>query len=92
MTISLRSWKSEHSLKEFTDPKNFKPYEELKRKLNEVLGMSETFAPSAKPRMEDVASQKPSFEAPKQRKSVEDTAPWSEEDEDLNYFKALAED
>lgn len=86
-------WKSEHSLKEFTDPKNFKPYEELKRKLDEVLGMSSSPAPVSRPSMNDIASQKPSFEASKPRKSVEDTPPWtdSEEDEDLNYFKSLAD-
>ena len=88
-------WKSEYSLKEFVDPKNFKSYEELKRKMNEVLGLSgDHVAPAAKPRMEDVASQKPTFESSKPRKSIEDTPPWtdSEEDEDLNYFKALADE
>lgn len=88
-------WKSEYSLKEFIDPKNFKSYDELKRKLNEVLGMSgDHTAPAAKPRMEEVASQKPSFEASKPRKSVEDTPPWteSEDDDDLKYFKAMADE
>ena len=32
-------WKTEHSLSEFTDPKNFKPYTELKEKLDRVLGI-----------------------------------------------------
>lgn len=30
-------WKSEHSLKEFLDPANFKPYDELKKRLETVL-------------------------------------------------------
>jgi hypothetical protein len=32
-------WKKTHSLKAFLDPSNFKPYEELKAKLNRVLGL-----------------------------------------------------
>ena len=31
-------WKKQHSLKEFTDPKNFKTYDELKARLQQVLG------------------------------------------------------
>lgn len=82
-------WKSEHSLKEFTDPKNFKSYDELKRKMNEVLGLSEQVQSASITGL----TQKPSFEAAKPRKSVEDTPPWTDsEDEDLNYFKGLADD
>jgi hypothetical protein len=33
-------WKTEHSLEEFTDPKNFKGYGELKEKLDRVLGIT----------------------------------------------------
>jgi hypothetical protein len=33
-------WKSEHSLKEITDPKNFKTYDQLKARLNDVLGLT----------------------------------------------------
>ena len=33
-------WKSQHSLKEFTDLKNFKSYEELSARLNLVLNKS----------------------------------------------------
>ena len=35
-------WKTEHSLEEFTDPKNFKTYTELKEKLDRVLGLTTT--------------------------------------------------
>jgi hypothetical protein len=35
-------WKTEHSLEEFTDPKNFKTYAELKEKLDRVLGITTT--------------------------------------------------
>ena len=33
-------WKTEHSLSEFTDPKNFKSYADLKEKLDRVLGIT----------------------------------------------------
>ena len=88
-------WKSEYSLKEFVDPKNFKSYEELKRKMNDVLGITSDEGASVgrQTQISEMATQKPSFEASKPRKSVEDTPPWTDsEDEDLNYFKGLAED
>ena len=87
-------WKSEYSLKEFTDPKNFKSYEELKRKMNDVLGLNDQNTDSVTQSASITGlTQKPSFEASKPRKSVEDTPPWTDsEDEDLNYFKALADD
>ena len=80
-------WKSIYSLKEFTDPKNFKSYDDLKRKLNEVLGIGEQTVAF------DNAKTK-TAEPAKSRKSDENSAPWTEteEDEDLNYFKGLADD
>ena len=33
-------WKQQHSLKEFTDPANFKSYEQLEERLNTVLNKS----------------------------------------------------
>ena len=87
-------WKSEYSLNEFLEAKNFKPYEELKRKLNDVLGINGQITDSVTQSASITGlTQKPSFEAAKPRKSVEDTPPWTDsEDEDLNYFKGLADD
>jgi hypothetical protein len=86
-------WKSEYSLKEFTDPKNFKSYDELKRKLNDVLGINGQITDSVTQSASiSGLTQKPTFEASKPRKSVEDTPPWTDsEDEDLDYFKSLAD-
>jgi hypothetical protein len=91
-------WKSEYSLKEFTDPKNFKSYDELKRKLNDVLGISGMDVSGVDVKVNETVtktytkSDEPSFEASKPRKSVEDTPPWTDsEDEDLDYFKSLAD-
>lgn len=79
-------WKSEYSLKEFLDPKNYKSYDELKKRLDEVMGS----AGAVNNQITDSVTQKPSFEASKPRKSVEDEVPF-ETDEDLDYFKSLAD-
>ena len=89
-------WKSEYSLNEFLDPKNFKSYDELKRKLNDVMGLTDQITDSVttqRKSMNEVAAEKPSFEPAKARKSTEDTPPWTadSEDEDLDYFKSLAD-
>lgn len=83
-------WKKQYSLKEFVDPKNFKSYEELKKKLDEVLGVSGDFsAPRSEPK--PMASEKPVFNKPKT--AAEETAPFDtdeEDDEELAAFKKLA--
>jgi len=77
-------WKSQYSLKEFADPKNFKSYDELKKKLYEVLGLG------AAPVARAVATPKEDvFASASKRQSVE-TFDADEEDEDLKQFKALA--
>ena len=75
-------WKKEYSLKEFTEKKNFKPYEQLKTRLDKVLGF--TGAPIAKTKAEDTVA---SF---KDDVSVLDSK-ISESDDDLDYFKSLAD-
>jgi hypothetical protein len=86
-------WKKEYPLQPFLDRKNFKTYDELKRKLNEVLGLDDDFAePKAAAPRQQTASEK--FAAKR-----EDAAPsWdrktssTDDDEDLAFFKSLAED
>jgi len=81
-------WKSEYSVKEFLDLKNFKSYDDLKKKLTEVLGdVAATTKPSASKVIDSEDDEIP-FKAAAQRKSVV----IEDEDEDLNYFKGLAED
>ena len=72
-------WKKEHSLQEFTDAKNFKSYDVLKGRLDKVLG----------------------FEGAPIRSKAEDTVARISEDvdtsntgdeDDLDYFKSLAEE
>ena len=86
-------WKRQYSLKEFTDPKNFKSYDELKKKLDEVLGI-DAGAPqmqASTPGSFKQASEKPVFNKPKT--AAEETAPFDvddEDDEELAAFKKLA--
>jgi hypothetical protein len=85
-------WNSLYTLNEFTDPKNFKTYEELKARLDKVLGSK----PATPKRQEDVL---PTKSSPKMetKKSEEDDLPWKaaetdEEDDSLDFFRKLAEE
>ena len=88
-------WTQEHSLDEVIDPKNFKPYNELKTKLYRVLDITAD-APVAPSPMEDTTDdldlgslataepQAPAAESPMASSVVED------DDDDLSIFKELA--
>ena len=81
-----RIWKTQYKLNEFTDESNFKPFEELQERLNNVLGldspkvtqMYKTAEPSTVP------TQKPT--------TAEDYTgeTTGEEDEEMSYFAKLA--
>jgi hypothetical protein len=75
-------WKSEHSLKEFTDPSKFKSYDQIRARLDKALGFD---GMPVKSKAEDVAE---SIDVPFKATSSVNLA--SEEDEDLDYFKGLA--
>ena len=83
-------WNSEYDLKEIISPKNFKTYDELKTRMNRVLGNTAKAGPTAE------AKQTIRESAPKVK--AED-APWAapeasgdDEDAALAYFKGLADD
>lgn len=85
-------WKSEHSLQEFLDPKNFKSYDALKEKLMRVL--DEDIGPSRSSRAEEeVLPWKTEAAAPTQKEA---SAPKyaeannDEDDDSLEFFKSLA--
>ena len=94
-----RIWKSQHSLQELVDPKNFKSYDELKAKLYRVLALDggvhapKTTAEEDEPAVMDF---KPKFkEASAPEPKSEDSSPsWSndDDDDDMSFFKKLAED
>jgi hypothetical protein len=82
-------WKSAYSLKEFLDPKNFKSYDDLKAKLNKVLGAGGVAAASAKKiDDEEVAYQTPKV-APAKKVTAE-SVNIEEEDDDMSFFQKLA--
>jgi hypothetical protein len=72
-------WKKEYSLKEFLEPKQFKSYDTLKAKLDKVLGL-DGVAP-VKTKAEDTI-----LNTAKSAPSLD------EHDDELDYFKSLAED
>jgi hypothetical protein len=81
-------WKSQYSLVEFTDPTNFKTYEELQAKLNRVLGLAgEAPTTTAEDSFDSVAAPSIQEAAPAPIPSVEE-----DDDESLDFFKKLAED
>jgi hypothetical protein len=81
-------WKSEYALSEFLDEKNFKSYDELKTRLNKVLGIDGGEVAVAKPNPPAT----PKAES-KPKATVESEKPWADDDEDdVSYFEKLAED
>jgi hypothetical protein len=76
-------WKKEYSLKEFLAPENFKSYDELKAKLDKVLGLDGS--PVVAKTTVEQAKAMP-------RKPAMADAGIAEDDDDLAYFSKLAED
>ena len=81
-------WKSEFSLTEFLDPKQFKPYDQQKARLDKVLGFANATPTPVRTVAEDVELPPP-FEPTST--SVIDRKSSTDDDEDLDYFKSLAE-
>ena len=81
-------WKTEHSLSEFLDPKNFKPYTELKEKLDRVLGITTGTAEK-----DDVPFDGGKAFTPQEAVAVTATTATAETDtsEEYSYFSKLAE-
>ena len=71
-------WKKQYSLKDFLDPKHFKSYDVLKAKLDKVLGLDGA-APVSKVKAENITP------------AMTTLSP-DLDDEELDYFKSLAED
>jgi hypothetical protein len=74
-------WKKEFGLKEFAEKKQFKSYEQLKSRLDKVLGIGGTPAPKTKA-TDSASVMKEDDDMPFDTSSAED--------EDLDYFKSLA--
>ena len=84
-------WKQQHSLAEIVAPDQFKSYEDLKKRLDYVLGL--TIAPK---RQDPEVADEEFVATPSEERAVIDTTPSSvntdEDEEDaLSYFAKLAE-
>ena len=79
--------KSAHSLKDFLKPDNFKTYDELKAKLDKVLGAGGVAGATAK-RVDDEEAAAPVIRsAPAKKVTAENV---SVEDDDMAFFEKLA--
>ena len=86
-------WNKQYSLKEFTDPTNFKSYEELKNRLSVVIGDDErASAPVERTTAETIDEDTDTeFESGSATSgSTEETTHNSEETDALSYFEKLA--
>jgi hypothetical protein len=78
-------WKKEYSLKEFLDPKNFKSYDQLKGRLDKVLGLEG--AP-----IRSKANDEPVFaKSAVDEEILTKVSSSTSDDDDLDFFKSLAE-
>jgi hypothetical protein len=77
-------WKKEYSLKEFLDKKHFKSYDALKSRLDKVLGFEGSVTPVKSKASDEVISNVADEDILNKKSSIAD-------DEDLDYFKSLAE-
>jgi hypothetical protein len=91
-------YKQLHSLAQFTDPKNFKSYDELSRKLNAVLGGNQTPIKTAESLMLDDDEQgiapAPSVgrteSAPAKKTAFAPVESSSDDDDTMSFFSKLA--
>ena len=88
-------WKQEHAIQPFLDRSNFKSYDDLKARLYRVLGLDGS-APKAAPQSPPW-DQEEEAPAPKQRsapapRQAAKAAAIDDDDEDMNFFKSLAEE
>ena len=86
-----------NQLKEFTDAKNYKSYDELKRKLLEVLGEEGQVLSTAESVELDTTASAPRYAAAPQRESFKPVEAGSDdeegkEDDTLSYFAKLAKE
>jgi hypothetical protein len=93
-----RVYKQTHSLQQFLDPKNFKTYEELEKKLNKTLGRNSSSASAPSRNALDMIDDELPEAAPAPKKEAAkpeiESTPWKtdEDDDDFAFLKRLAEE
>lgn len=89
-------WKSQYSLQDIVSQKNFKTYDELKAKLDKVLGNAPAGGRSTSRQVTEDTSQPWQSSAAPQFKAAEPRpapiATVDDDDEDMAFFKSLADD
>ena len=83
-----RLWNTQYKLSEFTDVKNFKTYDELKARLDEVLMGDERGVASAE--NDDVSETKPSISQSRESEEEESLDSFDEGTDAMSYFNQLA--
>jgi hypothetical protein len=87
-------WKSQYSLKDFTNPKEFKGYDELKRKFDSVIGGSVSAPKRAEDLDEEIEQAAEQFGSTPKSRSAKEIKRENEEDEfsgdAMSYFERLA--
>ncbi len=92
-----RIWKSQHSLEQFIAPEAFKSYDELKTKLNKVLGLDGVDPKPLKSTAEDIGDEVPWVDedttpAPKGKTKAAPAAAVVDDDDDDKFFQDLIRD
>lgn len=88
-------WKSEYSLKEFTDPSSFKSYDELKARLEKVLNTESSSSKVVRKAVEEDVpwareSEPPKFKTKETPTQSSANYQDDEDDDSLEFFKKLA--
>jgi len=83
-------WNKQHGLNEFIDAANFKSYDELKAKLDRVLGRTAPTTTAAETVVEEESWNEGASETPSAPLSQSPQA--GDDDDDLSFFKKLAEE
>ena len=90
----VRVVNSRHNLQEFLDPKNFKTYDELKKKLESVLS-GDSFTPRTAEQIAeqfDVRETPTIKSAPAPKPASKSVSEDEDDDDTMAYFRALAEE
>ena len=83
-------WNSQYKLSEFTDPENFKSYDELKTKLYRVLALDSEVTET--PTFNQTTAEAPSIPSAAEVSAPTTEVDDSQDDETLSFFKKLAAD
>jgi hypothetical protein len=87
--IEAKVWKAAHSLKDFLKEENFKTYDELKAKLDRVLGAGGAAGATASKIDDEEAAAPVVRSAPAKKVTAEDV---SVDDDDMAFFERLAQE